>query len=270
MQNDPSTQTIGTETPSSGKSNVNVNQIDLVALFAHMIKKAHWIALGALAGAAIAAILVSFVISPVYSTTAKLYIVNSETSISLADLQIGSNLAGDYQEVFKNWHIHELVIQRLGMDLSYKKLSKMVSVSNPSNTHVLYITVKSGDPSEARLIANTYAEVASEFIAVKMDMRQPIIFEEAKEPDEPVSPNKTLAVIIGFADGALTVMIVFTIMFLFDDRILSSQDIAKVDGLTTLGIIPNLDTVNGANNKNAQAKGRRNRKYEKSYDKRPS
>ena len=174
MQSEPSTQTIGTETPSSGKSNVNENQIDLVALFAHMIKKAHWIALGALAGAAIAAILVSFVISPVYSTTAKLYIVNSETSISLADIQIGSNLAGDYQEVFKNWHIHELVIQRLGTDLSYKKLSKMVSVSNPSNTHVLYITVKSGDPSEARLIANTYAEVASEFIAVKMDMRQPI------------------------------------------------------------------------------------------------
>ena len=271
MQNEPSTQTIGTETLSPVELDDGVIEFDLVALFAHIIKKAHWIALGALAGAIIAAVIVYFVISPVYAATSKLYIVSSDTSISLSDLQIGSNLAGDYQQVFNNWHVHELVSQRLGTDYSYKKFSKMVSVSTPSNTHILFITVRSGNPSEARLIANTYAEVASEFIAVKMDMRQPIIFEEAREPDESVFPNKTQAVIIGFVAGAIAVMIVISILFLFDDRILSSQDIAKVDGLTTLGIIPNLDTANGTNNKKAQSKaGRRSRKHEKSHDKRPS
>lgn len=271
MQNEPSTQTVRPDTLSAGELKDGEVEIDLVALFTHIIRKAHWIILGALAGAIIAAVFVSFVISPVYSATSKLYIVSSDKTISLSDLQIGSNLAGDYQQVFNNWHVHELVSQRLGTDFSYKKLSRMVSVSNPSNTHILFITVRSGDASEARLIANTYAEVASEFIAVKMDMRQPIIFEEAQEPNAPVSPNKTKAVIIGFVVGAIAVTIVIYITFLFDDRILSSQDIAKAGGLITLGIIPNLDTVTDTNSKKAQAKaGRRSRKHEKSHDKRPS
>ena len=44
-------------------------------------------------------------------------VVGSDTTISLSDLQIGTNLAADYQEVFKNWHVHELVDKRLGIHI---------------------------------------------------------------------------------------------------------------------------------------------------------
>ena len=213
-------------------------EIDLVALFYRLLEKIHWILLTALVGAAIAGVLVYRVITPVYQATSKIYIVGSDTTISLSDLQIGSNLAADYQEVFKNWHVHELVDKRLNLDYSYSKLSSMISVSNPSGTHVLYVSAKSPDPQEAKMVADAYAQVAREFIATKMDMREPNIFEEAMLPSRPVSPQKMRDIVIGFLLGALIAAAIVTIKFLSDDRILSGEDIAKAGHLTTLGMIP--------------------------------
>ncbi len=233
-------------------SNNNVVEIDLVALFYRFLEKAHWIVLTALIGAAIAFGIVNYLVTPIYQATAKIYIVGSDTTISLTDLQIGSNLAADYKEVFKNWHVHELVDKRLNLNYSYSKLSKMVSVTNPSSTHVLYVSVNSPDPEEAKLMADTYAQVAREFIATKMDMREPNVFEEARRPTAPVTPQKTRDIIIGFLLGALLAMAIVTIKFISDDRICTSEDIAKVGKLPTLGMIPLQDMDHNAEKKHNQ------------------
>jgi len=214
------------------------DEIDLGGLFFRFLEKIHWIILLGLIGAAIAGVWVFKFVTPIYEATSKIYIVGSDTTISLTDLQIGSNLAADYQEVFKNWHVHELVDKRLNLDYSYSKLAGMISITNPQNTHVLYVNVKSPDPQEAKIIADTYAQVAREFIAAKMDMREPNIFEEAKLPDKPVSPNKTRDIVIGFVLGALLAMAVIAIKFFSDDRILTTEDVNKVGNLATLGMIP--------------------------------
>ena len=213
-------------------------EIDVFALLARFLEKIHWIFLSGFLGAIIAGLIVFFAITPLYEATSKIYIVGSDTKISLSDLQIGSSLAADYQEVFKNWHVHELVDERLNKDYSYQQLSKMVTVTNPVNTHILYVSVKSPDPQEAKLLADTYAEVSREFIAVKMDMREPNIFEEAKLPDGPVYPQKIMSIALGFILGILLMILIVTVKFLNDDRIMSCDDIAKVGDLATLGMIP--------------------------------
>jgi len=234
-------------------------EIDLAGLFYRFLEKMHWIILTALIGAAIAGVIVFKVVTPIYQATSKIYIVGSDTTISLSDLQIGSNLAADYSEVFKNWHVHELVDRRLKLDYSYTKLAGMLTISNPANTHVIYVSVKSPDPQEAKMIADTYAQVAREFIATKMDMREPNIFEEAKLPDKPVSPQKTRDIVIGFMIGALLAMAVITIKFLSDDRILSSEDIAKVGGLTTLGLVPLQEELKEADEQEKKKRHKKNK-----------
>ncbi len=225
-------------TKAGNKQSNNTAEIDLVALFYKYLEKLHWILLTALIGAAIAGVIVYFLITPIYQATAKIYIVGSDTTISLTDLQIGSNLAGDYKEVFKNWTVHKRVKERLNLSYSINELSSMISITNPTSTHVLYVSVKSPDPEEAQLIADTYAQVAKEFIAVTMDMKEPTRFEEARKPTSPVTPKKSRDIIIGFLVGALLAMAVITVKFITDDRIRSSEDIAKVGGLATLGLIP--------------------------------
>ena len=235
------------------------DEIDLVALLYRLLEKIHWILLSALLCAAAAGAAVYLLVTPIYQATSKIYIVGSDTAISLADLQIGSNLAADYQEVFKNWHVHELVASRLGLDRSYPSLSANLSISNPSNTHVIYVSFKSPDPQEAKLVADTYAQVAREFIAARMDMREPNIFEEAKLPDRPVSPNKRRDIVMGFLIGALAAMAVITVLFLGDDRIRTAEDVRKVGGMATLGMIPiqDLTKTQSPQDEDKPAKSRR-------------
>lgn len=256
MNNVDKTATVNTVNNDSGSSNNGV-EIDLVALFYRFLEKAHWIVLTALLGAAIAFAIVNYLVKPIYQATAKIYIVGSDTTISLSDLQIGSNLAADYKEVFKNWHVHELVDKRLNLNYSYTKLSNMVSVTNPSSTHVLYVSVKSPDPAEAKLMADTYAQVAREFIAAKMDMREPNVFEEARTPTSPVTPQKTRDLIIGFLLGALLAMAIVTIKFISDDRICTSEDIAKVGNMATLGLIPLQDMDKNAADQRSESRIRK-------------
>ena len=64
------------------------DEIDLAGLFYRFLEKIHWIILLALIGAVIAGVLVFRVITPIYEATSKIYIVGSDTAISLSDLQI--------------------------------------------------------------------------------------------------------------------------------------------------------------------------------------
>lgn len=213
-------------------------EIDLAGLFYRLLEKFHWIVIVAIIFSVLSAVYVTKFTVPKYRATSKIYIVGSDSTLSLSDLQIGSNLAADYQEVFKNWHVHELVRTRIKTEYTISELSKMISVNNPANTHLLYVNATSKDPEESKLLADTYAQVAREFIATKMDMREPNIFEEAKLPTTPVSPNKVRTIIIWFIIGALLAAVIITMRFIFDDRILTAEDVDKVDNLVVLGAVP--------------------------------
>jgi len=217
----------------------NSYEIDLVELVYRLIEKAKYIILAAILGTLIFGVYTRFFVTPIYTATSKLYVLGSDDSVvNLSDLQIGSYLTSDYQEVFSTWHVHEMVIQNLGLDYSYGDLKKMLTVSNPNDTRILYINVKSDDPDEAKTIADEYAKVAKEFIAVTMETKEPNIFEEARRPSAPSSPNLTRNLILGFMMGTIIMCGVITVQFIFDDRIRTGDEIEKYLGIPTLGMMP--------------------------------
>ena len=236
----PEKQALDRKQPLVGQSEESVDgEVDLVELLYRLIEKWKIIVLACLLGALIAAVCTFYFITPMYTATSKLYVVNAKDSaINLSDLQIGNYLASDYTEVFSNWHVHEMVLQRLGLDYTYSQLAEMVSVENPKDTRILYVNVVSDDPQEAKDMADTYAQVAREFIAVKMDTEQPNIFEEALLPSRPSSPNKSRNIIMGFMIGLILSCSVIIAQFLMDDRLRSADDIEKYVQLPTLGVMP--------------------------------
>lgn len=236
----PEKQALDRKQPLVGQSEESVDgEVDLVELLYRLIEKWKIIVLACLFGALIAAVCTFYFITPMYTATSKLYVVNAKDSaINLSDLQIGNYLASDYTEVFSNWHVHEMVLQRLGLDYTYSQLAEMVSVENPKDTRILYVNVVSDDPQEAKDMADTYAQVAREFIAVKMDTEQPNIFEEALLPSRPSSPNKSRNIIMGFMIGFILSCSVTVAQFLMDDRLRSADDIEKYVQLPTLGVMP--------------------------------
>lgn len=213
--------------------------IDLVGLFYRLLENLKYIIAVAIIGAVLTGVWTVFFITPQYKATAKLYVLNpGESAINLSDLQIGTYLTSDYQEVFHNWIVHERVIQSLSLPYSYEQLAGMLTVTNPNNTRILYITIVSDNAYEAKAIADMYAKIAQEFIASTMDTKEPNLFEEALLPTAPFAPSKTRNIALGFIVGLFLTIGVITVRYITNDKIQSSEDIEKFANLATLGTLP--------------------------------
>ncbi len=220
-------------------------EIDIVKMFYRLVENWKYIVATSILGAVIMGVFTFFFITPQYMATSKLYVLNAnDAAINLSDFQVGTYLTSDYQEVFHNWIVHERVIQALDLPYSYSKLASMLTVTNPTNTRILYITIRSPFPKEAKEIADTYSKVAQEFIASTMDTKEPSFFEEALLPTTPVYPSKTRNIGIGFLAGLLLSAGIVCVVFISGDRIRTSEDIEYSVGLTTLGSI-SLQSRNG-------------------------
>ncbi len=217
--------------------------IDLKELFIYLLEKFKLIIILAVVGAVIGGLYAHFYTTPVYSATSKLYVLSRDddsksTSTSVSDLQVGSQLSVDYTEVFKTWEVHEAVREKLGIDYDDTKLQSKLTISIPSNTRVIYITVKDTDPQMAADLANAYVEAAKEFIESKMETATPSIFSTAKVPEQPVSSGPLHYVLMGFLAGFFLAICIAIVMFVLDDRPKSPEDVAKYSGVPTLAVVP--------------------------------
>jgi capsular polysaccharide biosynthesis protein len=234
------------------------SKIDVVELLFRLLEKWKYILLAALLGAVLSGVYTLEFIKPVYEATAKLYVMNSgDSAINLSDLQIGSYLASDYQEVFKTWEVHEMVLSDLHLNYTYAQMQSMLKVSNPSDTRILYISVSSSDPQEAVSIANEYAAVAKRYISKTMATEEPNILSSALLPTRPVRPNRSMNVVLGLLAGALLAISVIVARFVTDDKLKTVEDVRNYVDLPTLAIIPNIEQANGKWKNRKGAKRRR-------------
>lgn len=228
-------------------------EIDLVEMGYELLDKIKYIIIAAVLGGLVAALYVFGLATPMYEATAKLYVLNSSDSVvNLSDLQLGNYLASDYTEVFKTWEVKEMVRNNLGLSYNYDQLGGMVSISNPADTRILYITVTSPNPQEATDIANEYAKVVSNYVSTIMATERPNTMSQAILPTNPVSPKKTRSLIIGIMIGVILSAGIIVVRFALDDSIKSAEDITKYTGLAVLSIVPMQDGI-----KKTQAKHRR-------------
>lgn len=227
--------------------------IDLVEVFYYILSKLHIIIIGALLGAIALGIYASVTGTPMYSATSKLYIVGQSGSSIMTDLQIGTALTKDYPEVFRTWEVHQMVNDALGLNLPYSELQNMISVRNPTDTHVLYITATCGDAQMAANIANAYASAAKTFITQTMDTDEPTTFSVALVPTIPSVRSVARYSMLGILVGTVLAAALLLLVFMMDNRPRSPADIMAQAGIPTLAVIP----INSYNNTNKNAHGKK-------------
>ena len=182
--------------------------IDLYDLLYLFRQKLPGILISMILGGLLIGMFTFFFIAPKYEATAKLYIVSSSSDsvVNLTDLQIGTSLTADYEELVLSRPVLESVIENLGLDLeNVDELKDMLKVTNPNNTRILNITATSTDPIEARDIANELARLAVDWLPEMMRSNTPSVPEEAVLPEEKASPSYVLNILV----GALACMAVY-------------------------------------------------------------
>ena len=158
--------------------------------------------------------------------------------MTYSDVQLGSQLTKDYAELINSRYVLEEVIQELALDMDYDVLLKKVSVSTPTDTRIVSITVEDSDPVMAMNIANAIREAASSHIQNVMDIEAVNVVETANMPTEKAGPSVVKWSLIGGIIGVLLVSAIVIIQYLMDDTIKTSDDVEKYLGLSTLALIP--------------------------------
>ena len=182
-----------------------------------------------------------FVITPQYSSTTKVYVVNQkkdDKAITTQDVQLGSLLVKDYKEIILSNKVMEDAAEKSGTGLTAKELAKKVSVEAPKDTRIISITVQDKDPQVASDLANTVKEVSADQIKEVTKIDDVTTLEEAKAATSPSSPNILKNGILATALGFILAVAGVVLFELLDDRVKRAEDIEETMGLVLLGVVP--------------------------------
>lgn len=219
-------------------------EIDVFAMLKTLWKRKFSIVLVALVFAIAAFGYSAFLAKKEYQSTSRIYVVSRQNqennALTNSDLQAGSYLVKDYREIILSQNVLTQAIEELKLDMTPAELSKKISVSVPTDTRILSITAKDGDPKEAARIANGLRNVAAEKIISVTKVSDVTTLDEAEVPQSPSSPNIRRNVLLGFIAGAGLMVVLLVVVEVLDDRVKRPEDIEELMGLALLGIVPDM------------------------------
>ena len=219
-------------------------EIDVFAMLKTLWKRKFSIVLVALVFAIAAFGYSAFLAKKEYQSTSRIYVVSRQNqdnnALTNSDLQAGSYLVKDYREIILSQNVLMQAIEELKLDMTPAELSKKISVSVPTDTRILSITAKDGDPKEAARIANGLRNVAAEKIISVTKVSDVTTLDEAEVPQSPSSPNIRRNVLLCFIAGAGLMVVLMVVVEVLDDRVKRPEDIEELMGFTLLGIVPDI------------------------------
>lgn len=236
-----------------GTDNEQEYEIDLKEIAIAILDRI-WIVISVgIACALLVGIITKVFITPMYTSTTKLYVINkqnSDNNITYTDLQTGNLLTNDYIIQVKGTKVLSQVISELNLTDTEDELASRITVSNPENSRFIVISVSDKDPVVAQQIASCVAKVSSDVVKEVMDLEKVNVAEEANLPLEESSPNLKKNVLLGGAAGVFVSLLLIVVFYLLNDRIRTPEDVKRYLGLNTLGQIPILE--NSGNTKRKQ------------------
>ena len=220
-------------------------EIDILYLLRKLWSKKFFIIFVGLLVGTIALLGSVFFIKPKYTSTTRIYVVSrsSDTSLTNQDLQAGSYLVNDYKEVITSSEVLSSVIDQEKLSMSASELSKDITVTIPTDTRVISISVTDTDAQRACDIANTVREVAAEKIKAVTKVDDVTTLESATKPSHPSSPNVKKNAAIGALAGVFLAVVGILVAEVLDDRVRRPEDIEEVLGMTLLGVVPDVDKL---------------------------
>ncbi|MFX3717354.1 Wzz/FepE/Etk N-terminal domain-containing protein [Streptococcus suis] len=223
---------------------MNTIEIDILLLLKTIWRKKFLIILTALFGAGIAFVYSSFLVTPQFDSTTRIYVVsqNVEAGAGLTsqELQAGTYLVKDYKEIILSQDVLTQVATELNLN---ENLKEKVSVSIPVDTRIVSISVRDADPNEAARIANSLRTFAAQKIVEVTKVSDVTTLEEAVPAEEPTTPNIKRNILLGLLAGGILATGIILAMEVLDDRVKRPQDIEEVMGLTLLGVVPDSKTL---------------------------
>lgn len=227
-------------------------EIDLVDLFFYLKKWIVLILLVSLLFGIIGFVGTKLFGTPKYQTDVTLMVITStsQTNLTYTDIQISTQLANDVEVLAKSRSVTSKVIQELGLQVSDKALANSIAVSSETNTRVITLTMTGTDPQLLASIANSVAKYTVQTVDSyygNIDVVK--IVDNALVPTTPTGPSASRNAILAAAAAFVLMVAVLCLIRVLDSTIRTEEDVEKYLGLSTLGVIPISNELEGPQKK---------------------
>ncbi|HFI0550276.1 TPA: YveK family protein [Streptococcus suis] len=222
----------------------NTIEIDVLSLLRTIWRKKFLILLTAILTTGLAFAYSAFLATPQYDSTTRLYVVNQSgdngAGITNQDLQAGSFLVKDYKEIILSQDVLKNVTTTLGIT---EDIKDKITVTIPTDTRILSITVRDSDPNQAATVANTLRDEAAKKIIEVTKVSDVTTLEAALPAEKPSTPRTKRNLALGFIAGAFLATALVLVLEVLDDRVKRPQDIEEGLGITLLGVVPQAEKL---------------------------
>src|SRR5215208_1268684 len=184
----------------------------------------------------------SFLQTPQYEASIKVLIGQKSDAtpapVSVYDLQ---QLTLTMAQAVATYPVADAAIRRSNLSVAPETLVDNLDSAAIEETQFIEVTYANSDPQEAKRIVNAVGDAFSEQVSRISPSANAVtatVWEEARVPESPVSPNPVhrafFALVIGVVLGAGLALL----LEVFDDRWQSPEEVEEYSGMPTLGVVP--------------------------------
>jgi polysaccharide biosynthesis transport protein len=149
-----------------------------------------------------------------------------------------------YAQLVSGPTVVEAVAQQLRLSDSVAHLQSEIRTSVPTGTVLINVTVTDRSPQRARAIANVVGVQAAKFIVKletppgrKSSRVTMAVTRQAEEPTAPVSPHKSLYLVLGVLLGVVLGIVITVVREGLDTRVRGDDEVSAITGASVIGSI---------------------------------
>lgn len=249
------------------------SEIDLREVFNYLVKKIWIIALVVVGFAVISFLYTSLFITPLYTSTSNMFIINLNTASSngpnATDWSIGKQLAKSAPEFITldfcndiaekmnadEYDCEDILGEGVKFSDYYKSLTgkdkisgayilSSLRVTSDEETLIVKFSSITPDPKLSAVITNV---VSTSFeshykVIINSDSVRTSITDTGKVPTSPSNIHKMRNVVLAALIGLVIACAVLVVIFMMDDKIKTPEDIERQLKLGVLGSIPEIES----------------------------
>lgn len=200
----------------------------------------------------------NFVIEEKYTSYGSVYVSNKAQQVitsytdnntaNLYDLTTSNMLVDTYKAILTTNNFFDIVKKNVDIPYSVNALKNMVRYESIDETGIIEVYVTALSPKEAQTICAAVLEYANHAIMDIVEVGSVKTIDSATLPTSHSYPNVAKNTLLGiFLGGLLACGIIFLIYY-FDVKIKTVEEIESRTGIVVLGTIPNMDSEKNSRN----------------------
>lgn len=167
---------------------------------------------------------------------------------NLYDLTTSNMLVDTYKAILTSNNFFQIIKENVDIPYDVDALKKMVRYEGIEETGIIQVYATAFSPKEAQKLCAAVLEYANHAIMDIVEVGSVKTIDDATLPIAHSYPNVTQNTLLGIILGGLLACGIIFLIYYFDVKIKTVEEVESRTGIVVLGTIPNMDLAKSAKN----------------------